>query len=204
MKFAHVRFSFAVLAAYVTRGRNDLPDPRAMVLEPVDVPPGWKRKSDRTFRTGLMSPDAPWAERLRHARGTSYIIAYRDPNDPWALIVSQAFPFVNAADAMAAFPLMEDRLLTNPDMSVVETRRSPVELVTAPGDEYRALSIESTKLGEWGSQGVQLLVLWRHGSVIGFLTVSGRTGRYTVGDLEALATCQDQRIVEALARPKLA
>lgn len=199
MRLSHLRFALAVLAARLSSARSSLPDPRAMVLELTDLPPGdWRRKGVRSFRTGLMAPTAPWAKRLQEARGTSFVVAYNAVDDPWAVIGSQAIPFPSTADAAAAFPMMEERFLANPDLYVVETRRADVELGTPPGDQHTALALESTNLREPGSQGAQLLVLWQHGAVLAFLTIGGRAGRFSLDDLGTLALRQDKRIAQAL------
>lgn len=197
MIVSHLCFALAVLAGRLSPATGSLPDPRTMVLEPADLPSGWQRKGARTFRPGLITPTASWAQRLREARGTSTVVSYRARDDPWAMVVSQAIPFVTVADAAEAFPTMEDHLLGNPDPRVVETPRVALDVATPLGDQRAALMLESTHLGERGSQGTQLLTLWRHGSVRAFLTVSGRAGRFTGDDLVALALRQDQRINDA-------
>ncbi len=197
MIVSHLRFALAVLAGRLSTAKGSLPDPRAMVLELADLPSGWQRKGVRTFRTGLITPTASWAQRLRQARGTSAVVSYRASDDPWAMVVSQAIPFATVADAAEAFPTMEDRLLGNPDPRVIETRRGALDLATPLGDQWAALMLDSTNLGEPGSHGTQLLTLWRHGSVLALLTVSGRAGRFTVDDLVALALRQDRRINDA-------
>ena len=169
-----------------------------MVLDISDLPPGWQRKGARTFRTGLIAPTAPWAQRLREARGTSVAVSYRAGDDPWATVVSQAIPFADTADAAAAFPTMEERFLANPDLLVVETHRAALDLATPLGDQHAALLLESTNFGEPRSQGAQFLALWRRGSVLAFLAVSGRAGRFGVDNLVTLSLRQDERIGEAL------
>lgn len=199
MSLPHVRFALAVLAARLSGAQSSLPDPRAMVLELTDLPPGdWQRKGTRSFRTGLMAPTTPWAKRLREARGTSFVVTYTAVDDPWSAIASQAMPFPSTADAAAVFPSMEDRLLANPDLYVIESRRTGVTLTTPPGDQYTALALESTTLREPGSQGTQLVALWRHDAILAFLTISGRAGRFSVDDLGTLALRQDKRIAQAI------
>ncbi len=202
MIFSQLRFALAVLAGRLPTAKRSLPDPRTMVLAPADLPANWRRKGARTFRTGLIAPTAPWAQRLREARGTSVVVSYRAGDDPWAMVVSQAIPFATTADAAEAFPTMEERLLGNPDRLVVETHRAALDLAAPLGDQCAALVLESTNLGEPGSQGTQLLALWRHGSILAFLTVSGRAGRFSVDDLVALALRQDKRISDALEIPQ--
>lgn len=202
MIFSHLRFALTVLAGRLPAAKSSLPDSRVMVLELADLPSGWQRKGTRTFRTGLVAPSAPWAQRLREARGTSVVVSFRASDDPWAMVISQAIPFATAADAAMAFPTMEERFLGNPDPRVVETHRSPLVLATVLGDQWTGLMVESTNLGEPGSQGTQLLALWRHESVLAHLTVSGGTGRFDVEDLVALALRQDQRINDVLAARK--
>src|SRR5579885_2372730 len=104
--FSHLRFAYAVLAGYLPSGKSSLPDPRTMVLDLADLPSGWQRKGTRTFRTGLMAPTAPWAQRQREARATSVVVSYGLRADRWATIISQAIPFVTTADAAEAFPTM--------------------------------------------------------------------------------------------------
>jgi len=190
MIVSHLRFALAVLAERIPTAKSSLPDPRVMVLELADLPSGWQRKGARTFRTGLITPTAPWAQRLRDAHGISIVVSFRASDDPWAMVVSQAIPFATAADATAALPTMEERLLGNPDPRVVETHRVALDLSTPLGDQCAALMLESTNLGEPGSQGAQLLALWRHGSILALLTVSGRAGRFSVEDLVALVQNQ--------------
>ena len=114
------------------------------------------------------------------------------------MVTSQAIPFVTTADAAEAFPTMQERFLSNPDLLVAETHRAALDVVIPLGDQCVALLLESTNLGEPGSQGEQFLALWRRGCVLAFLTVAGRAGRFSKDDLFALALQQDGRIGDAL------
>lgn len=189
----------AVIAAAVSRGSNATPDARDMVLQPTDLPLGWRRGRRRRFRTGLIAPAEPWAQRLRKARATSYVVGYRHDADRWSLLSSQSMPLLDEHDAIAAFAGSAQRLIPNPDPLVGETSREAIELDASLGDERQGFVLSSISLREPGSRGTQFVAMWRRRSCIAFLALSGHEGTWTVADLVALASSQDARMVGALA-----
>ena len=155
-----------------------------------------------------MAPAEPWAQRLRKARATSYVAGYRHDADSWSVVSSQSMPLLDEGDAIAAFAGSAQRLLSNPDPLVAETGRESIELETTLGHERQGFVVSSINARQPGLSGTQIVAMWRRGSCIAFLALSGRKNTWAVSDLAALAARQDARMVATLAtwepRPPIA
>jgi hypothetical protein len=177
---------------------DDLVSPRDLVLVLADLPGGWISKGGREWRTGLQS-DEGWAVRARAVRGRSYVEGFQHGDDPWESVSSQATPLRSAADAAEALGLVPDRMLRNPDPSVLHMGTAELELPEPVGDGHRCLRLAVQNVRRSGWYGLSYVVAWRRGTVLATVIAAGSADTLDPGWVLALAQVQDARIAAVLA-----
>jgi hypothetical protein len=189
----------ATVAARLSPAAAGLPDPDQMVLQPEDLP-GFRLRQTFHMRTGMSDRGATWADRIRERRGRSTRSYFERESADLTTLASMAIPLVDSIDAEAAFAIVPERLLTNPDPGLHIVERETLEPVAAPGARTMACRL-SGQSAAYPTLVVEGLVLaWLHGPVVALLMTGGQVGDWSLLDVVRLAHMQDRRIGEELAR----
>jgi hypothetical protein len=189
----------ASVAARLSPPAAGLPDPDAMVLQAEDMP-GFRLRQTFHQRTGMADRGTPWADRVRERRGRSSRTYFERESADLTSIASMAIPLADCQDAEAAFAIVPERVLTNPDPAVHVLARETVGTAGAPGERATAWRVSGENLA-YASLDVEGFVLaWLQSQVIGVLMTGGQVGDWTLLEVVRLAHVQDRRIGDELAR----
>src|SRR5262249_13358198 len=155
-------------------------------------------KGGREWRTGLQSEEA-WAVRAREARGRTYTEGFQRGDDAWQSVSSQATPFCSAEDAASALAVVPERMLRNPDPSVMNIGTQEMALPGPVGDAARCLrlAVQNVRRPDW--RGVQCVLAWRRATVLAVVSAGGPEDTLDLGWVLGLAHTQDARIEALLA-----
>jgi hypothetical protein len=188
----------ALVGSKLSPTSDALPAPRELVLVADDLPRGWVSKGGREWRTGLQS-DEDWAVRAREAGGRSYAEGFQRGDDAWQTVNSQATPLCSVEDAASALAVVPERMLRNPDPSVMHVGTHEMSLPEPVGDDARCLrlAVQNVRRPEW--RGVNCVVSWRRGTVLAVVLAAGPEDTLDLGWVLDLARTQDARIKAMLA-----
>ena len=187
------RFLRALASSKLSPASDALPAPRQLVLVVADLPPGWVSKGGREWRTGLQSSEG-WAVRAREVRGRSYIEGFQRGDDAWRSVNSQATPLCSADDAASALAVVPERMLRNPDPSVMHLGTHEVSMPKPVGDDARCLrfAVQNVRRPDW--RGVSFVLTWRRGAVVAVVIAAGPEDTLDPSWVLDLACTQDARI----------
>ena len=195
---AQLRFVVALGAAKLSRAESLLPPPGGMVLELADLPDGWIAKRRYELRSGMTMRGAPWADRMRLAKGRQCLAVFRFGDDPSVAVQSQAIPFASIGDAQEAFlTLFESAAFS--DLLLVERSREQIELTTPVGYEHRCVVVHAENVRRPGIELEVHLLMWRRDSVVAFFATVAPTGTWMPADVVRIAERQDLRIRSVLS-----
>lgn len=197
-KASRSRLLMALAGSKLSPASDTLPDPRELVLLVGDLPAGWVSKGGREWRTGLQSNE-DWAVRARAVRGRSYAEGFQRGDDAWHSVNSQATPLCSATDAASALAVVPERMLRNPDPSVMHVGTRDVSLPKPVGDDARCLRLAVQNVRRPDFRGVSFVLAWRRGAVVAVVIAAGPEETLDPGWVLELARTQDARIAAFLA-----
>lgn len=189
----------ASVAARLSPAAAGLPDPDAMVLQIEDLP-GFSLRQTFHMRTGMADRGTPWADRVRERRGRSTRAYFERESADLTSIASMAIPLADRPDAEAAFAIVPERLLTNPDPGVHVLAREILGTAGAPGERATAYRLSSENLAYPSMEVEGFVLAWLQGPVVALLMTGGQVGDWTLLEVVRLAHVQDRRIADELAR----
>ena len=125
-----------------------------MVLQ-IEGLPGFQLRQTFHQRTGMADRGTSWADRVRVRRGRSTRAYFERESADLTSIASMAIPLVDRSDAEAAFAIVPERLLTNPDPGVHVLARETVGTAGAPGSARprTASAARTSPTHRWRSRG---------------------------------------------------
>ncbi|MBC9731573.1 hypothetical protein [Streptomyces sp. TRM68367] len=155
-----------------------------------DLPPGWRRDGQRTWRTGRTGQASPWRER---ARQNGSVTAWRSFRGGKRWLWAQAVPLATRDDAVAALRTVGECLLANPAAAVEVVGERDVDLPLF-GDASAVWAREQqVRSVATGHNTVTLLLAGAVGSDVLVLSLSGEPA-WDWDDATDLASRQAARL----------